>query len=270
MSVVIPRGWIKGLGTQIMALSAINHSCYNEVKFLENTNDYNNFKFFVDYYNLNLKVTFCNETDNNDIEVEFGDFSKLYSPYFKKDTSKIDKKFICLCMYQNTNQILEVTGNTEFPYNKYYTLDEYAQIFKFVRRIGYDIVTIDSRDISLLDKIETIAKCAAVIGYEGGIAHLTHTLDIPYIMLPWRHRDFKEYSQVHLLHLDEKTYFLKDLNELLSFDKQSFFNLLNILNSDKGNNIFFNKPFSKDKWKELPISESEKSFFPGNKLGGII
>lgn len=268
MSVVIPRGWKKGLGTQIMALSVINHSKYNEVKFLESSNEYYNFKFLVSYYNLPLSVTLSNDKNADDVEVNFGDFSKMYSPYFKKEASSKNSKSICLCMYQDVDQILETPKNTDFPYNKFYTIDEYAEIFKFIRRMGYDIITVDSKDITLLEKIETISKCAAVIGYEGGMAHLTHTLNVPYIMLPWRYKDYEGNKLVHLLHLDKKTYFLKDIDELISFNKDAFFNLLNILNIDKGNNYFFKNTLSKDLWNRLPISKTEKKFFPSNQLGG--
>jgi len=269
MSIIIPKNWRKGLGTQIVALCAIVSSKYKTVKFFEETEEYKNFLFFNSYYNLNLDIILVDEKSPDDIEIEFDDLTKIYVPYFKKDTDFSNNKHICIAMYQDSSQILYDKNNTEFPFNKLYTIDQYAKIFKFVKQAGYDIITIDSKDIPVKDKIDMLSRCCAVIGYEGGLAHLAHTLNIPVIMLPWKYGNPDKFIQMQLLHLDKKTYFLKTLKELLSYEPWQLVNIVNTLHKNRGNNLLFKTGVSEDILKRIPISKTEQILFPEErKLGG--
>ena len=271
MIITIPYNWCKGLGTQISVISAIADSKYTTIKFLEKTHEYKNFKFFVEYYNLDLEIVLDKPT-RDDRKIFFDDFSKLFSPYVNKDTDYKNNKYICISMYQDLTQCLFDSEIIQYPYNKMYTIDQYSKIFEVARQNGYDVITMDSKDITIPEKLELLSNCRAVIGYEGGIAHLCHTLGLPFIMLPWRALNTKHPSLLELLHLDKKTYFLKSLKELLWMDTEEFSNILEQLDNNNGNNTLMGTRFNKEEWKahELPINSDEYNFFPRhNTLGGI-
>lgn len=269
MSIIIPKGWYKGLGTQIVALCAINSSKYNTVKFLEKTEEYYNFLYFVEYYNLNINIEYTRSVVDEDIEITFDDLSKIYAPYFKKDIDLTGNKHICLVMYQDSTQISYDKNKKEFPYNKIYTIDQYSKIFKFIKQAGYDVMTIDSRELSLSKKISMLSKCTAAIGYEGGIAHLCHTIGLPYIMLPWKHRNTVKFNQMELLHLDKKTYFLKSYKELLTYDPKHLLEIVNTLHHNCGNNSLLKNNKLLDDFKSvIPLTESEQLLFPKRKILG--
>jgi hypothetical protein len=107
-------------------------------------------------------------------------------------------------------------NNTTYPNCKIYSIDQYAELYKFIKISGYDVLSLDSRDISVENKAYLISEyCECVIGYEGGIAHLCHMLNVPYIMLPWHLANVKFDSK--LLHIDDKTYLLDSFEQLLSW-----------------------------------------------------
>ena len=267
MIITIPYKWCKGLGTQICTISAIADSQYDTVKFLENTAEYKNFKFFVDYYNLDLNII-LGQPEIIDNKIWFDDFTKLCSPYIKKDIKYKDNKYICLSMYQDLPQYLVDDTANNYPFNKIYTLDQYSEIFKLSRKFGYDIVTMDSMHTTIQEKLDLLSKCRAVIGYEGGILHLAHTLGIPCIMLPWRNKSITPTNLTELLHLDLKTYFLRDINELLSMNKTEFHRILHLLDVNKGNNSVVHTKFRKKMLRGLNISKQELQLLPEHKQFG--
>jgi hypothetical protein len=133
--------------------------------------------------------------------------------------------------------------------------------------------------------------CDAVIGYEGGICHLAHILEVPSFILPWHHHitswvafeDWKIEMQMH--HLDKKTYFLNSIDELLNFSTDDFIDKIQSLKNNNGNNfilsneVAINESFSHikiaDKIYSLlgAFSGEEKDFFTNFKtplmVGGV-
>jgi hypothetical protein len=78
--------------------------------------------------------------------------------------------------------------------------------------------------------------CDFVIGYEGGIAHLSHMLDTPTFILPWRINTILP----ELLHLDKKTYFCQSVNEVIGWSKFEVLEKVDQLTNKETNNRFLN------------------------------
>lgn len=245
MYLTIPKEWDnQGLGTVLCAISVINDSKYTTINFSTETYCYFLFKDIISLYKLNLEVVVGLDPTN---VISFGDLSKLNCPYIKKDVDYKRNSFIGLAMYPGTTDVtkrIPQSKKNKYPWNKLYTIDEYKEVFRAARLHGYDVITIDSRKLDLQKKIELLSMCRAVIGYEGGVAHLTHTLGIPYFMLPWRNvnKEPLRKSQTHALHMDLKTYFLNDITELLYWNKKYFHKVLRSLDDENGNNLWLNMP----------------------------
>ena len=115
------------------------------------------------------------------------------------------------------------------PQVKFQALDFYGEVFKFARRCGYDVVTLDHPS-NLEHKVKTLVEqCDAVIAYEGGIAHLCHVLRVPCFVFNYRNTEADAIYgqfQVPYIHQSKTMYFLKNPLELLSWDKDKFMNLV--------------------------------------------
>jgi hypothetical protein len=209
-------------------------------------------------FNLPSRLTITQDKHTPSGE-EFLDFSKLFSPYFEVDSlnlfgqntlmSKHKKPCIGLACY--THNIPAYTSNqtinkNQFPYNKCYPIEQYGHIFNLIKLAGYDVITLDAREIKLEEKVFMMTTlCDAVIGYEGGICHLAHILGIPTLLIPWHSlpewHSFKNTElENHLAHLDTKTYFLKSIKELLDFTPDLLNQKIEELKDNKGNNIILN------------------------------
>lgn len=135
------------------------------------------------------------------------------------------------------------------PYNKYGTMDEYAEIWKALTRAGYDVIVINSREISIEHKAWLLNEfCDCVIGYEGGLGHLAHMLRVPSMILPWKYCDDGgppippgNYYEPHRFHPDRRTYFLQSAQELINWSPGELKKKINDLYEDKGNNILYSK-----------------------------
>lgn len=236
-SVFISKLWKKGLGTQVCALSGLYHYDIKKIVFEEPSVEYKNFLILAEYFNL-ADIDIIVGTNNSDcFTLNPDDFFKIETPYITKNLTIEKANYIGIAMY-NDNYIMEKELQ-DYPYNKQYTFDRYQQIIRQVKSMGYDIVTIDSRDNDLLTKLRILDNfVVALITYEGGIAHLAHCLNIPTIMIPWRIRDNNYVEEI--LHLDSRTYFLSNLDEFFIFDKERFELIINDLKLKKGNNRFVN------------------------------
>lgn len=245
MKVQISKLWNKGLGTELCALSTFLHLGVNHIQsdnklFIQRLKNFKNF--------FNIQNLIIEDTDNITDHIMPSDFFKIFSPYYKKERKNLSRRYIGLSMYSDSfllfdnKDILNNDDHLKYPKYKSYPIEQYAEIFEIIKRAGYDVITFDNKNILTIDKMHLIENfCECVIGYEGGIAHLCHMLNVPYIMLPWRidiNNDIRE-----LLHLDEKTYFLKSINEFLNCknnEKKYLNDLIYELNQDNGNNIFLN------------------------------
>jgi hypothetical protein len=264
-SVFISKLWRKGLGTQICTISGLHGYGIKTISFEEESVEYKNFLILQQYFNLDIDISLDNK---NYFQLHPDDFFKIYTNYIIKSPSQKKAKYIALSFY-NDAEIME-TESSCYPYYKQYKFDEYQKIIKYIKSIGYDIITIDSRDTELISKLYILDNLVeAVISYEGGIAHLSHCLEIPVFLLPWRIK--QNIYLEELLHLDRRTYFLSNINELLNFDKCQFEKILSDLKLQKGNNKLLDKSVKlKTKGEQyfigknkitLPFDESERRFF---------
>jgi hypothetical protein len=123
-----------------------------------------------------------------------------------------------------------------YPFIKFHTKKTYNTILDLVQATGYDPVIIDSRDISLEHKVFMLNElCDFVIGYEGGMCHLAHALKIPAIILPWRVQP-GEYHLTDFLHLDRRTYFVRNVEEIDSWSTTDLKTLVDRLYNETGYN----------------------------------
>lgn len=177
-------------------------------------------------------------------------FSKISSPYLgyhlidlKNEThivnfNKTKKPCILLTCYQDKQHLKNFNRNaTGWPDNRYHSVEEYSQLFKLIKQAGYEVMTLDNGFIDIEDKIYLLNEyCEAVIGYEGGLCHLAHTLKIPTIMLPWSSNSL---VHPHSLHIDSRTYFLQNIEEILNWNESDLKNMIEELHDEKTNNIFY-------------------------------
>jgi hypothetical protein len=154
---------------------------------------------------------------------------KLFSDYYKPPYVNIsgqvfktaenleNKKCIGLvCSFDEPG-----VNTTEWPWTRSRPKEYWARMFSFIKSMGYEVITIDNPYFDLETKIELMVKhCKAVIGYEGGMAHLSHMLQIPYFMVPWRfptasttlgqfHCEFVHRTNtVHMMRTDDELFYL--------------------------------------------------------------
>jgi hypothetical protein len=257
----------KGIGTIIGFLSLLTHY-EKEVIFKTDNDGFNLLSQLIRIYDLkNIHPVIQDSFKNID---EISDVSKIFSRYISPSTINLfgkiipnsacqinRKKFIGFAGYTNSNDVFTekewLEGDRGFPKNRQYSIESWAEIFKLTKLAGYDVITFDSLDINIETKIQMLQEnCEAVIGYEGGIGHICHTLNIPFIMLPWRNGLFsdpdgefrKDRSYMEqFLHLDKKTYFLESLNELLSWNADKLNEVIDLLKVNRGNNKVLQSPY---------------------------
>lgn len=254
MEFTLDRNWCKGLGTELMVLCTLldyKVSQLNINKDLNNTN----FEKYKSIFNIPDTVLRVNQTTDLANEITPSDVFKVYSPYYKLTNNKRNKRFIGIASYQDSTAF-ENPG-LEYPESKYYPIQQYAELYKLLKLFGWEIITLDSKNIPLEEKVNFILNyCECVIGYEGGMAHLCHMLNVPYIMLPW-----KISFDCKLLHLDEKTFFLDSFDQLLSWTKEDLDKCISDLHNGKTNNeLINNKKLVLEKLKWHIQSKEEKKF----------
>ena len=100
--------------------------------------------------------------------------------------------------------------------------------------------------------------CDAIIGYEGGMAHLAHLLKIPSIILPYHHDGKRALYQpdgqvdidllhaTHKLHIDRRTYFLNSSDEIINWSPAQLRQTIDNLHNQQGNNILFGDTITVD------------------------
>ena len=176
-----------------------------------------------------------------------------YAPYFHSDTvnlfgqqySTARKKKPCVALAMHHG--LGLGNSKSMPYNKFATADDYNQTFQKLTEFGYDVITMNQRDMSLEQKIYVLNElCDFVIGYEGGLHHLAHVLKIPCVVFPWQYNDAGDdpvypgmYYETHRFQPDRRTWFLKTVNEFLAWSPAELAKMIDGLHNQLGNNILF-------------------------------
>lgn len=132
----------------------------------------------------------------------------------------------------------------EWPERKMWPLDVNLKLLSVLIKSGYDIVMFDRCDFNIDDKIFFLNEhCDFVIGYEGGLHHLAHILNIPSIVLPWSNPILEKNlhrTSIHALHLDNKTWFFDSIADVLLLNPAKLMKIRDKLAKGKGNNIFLN------------------------------
>lgn len=180
--------------------------------------------------------------ENVENSLPMDDLIGTFSPKIKINYIKpFHQNLALMPCYPNSNKVFTNYLKAEkYVSVKCFTLDEYAGLFKHLKLLHFDIINLDSHTIPVIDRVKFLKKhCKFLIGYEGGMCHLAHILDIPCIILPWtRKRSTNEVDHwCHLIHLDKKTYFAS-LDEILSLNKEQFEELILKLTWGQGNNFF--------------------------------
>jgi hypothetical protein len=168
----------------------------------------------------------------------------FYADRILRDTSP--KNYIGLVLYNSTDAFVDKDynfirnddrarpvseGNAlryDIPQRKFRSLEYYSKFFELARRCGYDVITLDAHE-KLDQKVEFLLKnCAAVIGYEGGIAHLCHMLRIPYIMLDHQQPNTNPYGvfQCDMMHQAKTVHILRDEEKFLQLERWQLSNLI--------------------------------------------
>jgi hypothetical protein len=254
MEFTLDRNWRKGLGTELIVLCTLldyKVSQLNINKSLNNTN----FEKYKKIFNISDDILRIHQTTDLQNEIEPSDIFKIYSPYYKLSNNKQNKRFIGIAAYQDS-QAFENPGLV-YPESKYYPIQKYSELYKLLKLFGWEVITLDSKDVSVEEKVNLISNyCECVIGYEGGIAHLCHMLDVPYIMFPW-----KTSFDAKLLHLDKKTFFLDSFDRILSWTKEDLDKCINDLHSGITNNeLVNNKQLITKRLIGHSVSNEEKKF----------
>jgi len=179
-----------------------------------------------------------------------------YAPYFGfervqlfgQEYSTVRKKKPCVALAMHHNGgLIDPDQRHGMPYNKFATCHEYNMIFQRLTEQGYDVITMNQTGISLEQKVFLLNElCDFVIGYEGGLGHLAHVLQIPYVCLPWQLDDMGNpgvqpglWYESHRFHPDRRTWFLKDVEEFVGWDRQQLQHMIDQLYDQGGNNILF-------------------------------
>ena len=180
-----------------------------------------------------------------------------YAPYYQPPvinlfgqdfgTARKKKPCVALAMHHGTG-LGEDLPQKIMPYNKFATAEQYDQTFRLLTNAGYDVITMNQRGLTLEQKIYMLNEtCDAVVGYEGGLQHLAHLLQIPCIVFPWQYNDMGGapefpgmYYETHRFHADRKTWFLNTVEEFLSWNAGCLNAMINTLYNDGGNNVLFN------------------------------
>jgi len=244
---------LRGLGTNVTIFSVFANSAIPVTV----TTEYHGsrwFKTMKDVFDVpTLAVIEKDKLENDKIPL-IGDLSKIFNSYPKVDIIKLfgqklkvgkpNKPCIGLACYNDSNEVFDSSnfekGTYLYPKNRWYPVEYWTEVFQFAKKMGYDVITFDSRKIDIETKIFMLNElCDVVIGYEGGIAHLAHLLKVPVIMLPWHTPSLI----CHFLHLDSTTYFLNSAEELLTWTPVHFQNILNDLKNNNGNNRVFRETF---------------------------
>jgi hypothetical protein len=217
----------------------------------------------VDHPLIALKRIWRIPDDRMTIQVEdrgwhpaSNDMIKAFSPYYQPEqvdlfgrtytTGRQGKRSIGLAMHAyglGEEQMIKYS-----PWCKYATRDTYAAIMALCDRAGYDVVTINQPAMSVEHKAFLLTEyCDCLITYEGGVAHLAHTLRVPCIILPWAYNGDgesiahdKEMQLIsHSYHMDRRTYFPETQEEITRWQPDQLQACITSLYQQQGNNRYY-------------------------------
>lgn len=234
-----------GLGTFLGSLSLLYHTNKPVRWLVEESNAHivhNNFKSTIQTFNLDPDLIEFKFVKGGDfISEKIGDTAKIFSPYIKFAGKKNNEKkpFVLIPMYGTCLPLDPRIDDKEQPFVKFQKAYVYNHIINLCLSSGYDVVTLDKMYMTVKEKIHfMINYCEAVIGYEGGLAHLAHALDIPCIILP-----HKTPMNTTILHMHEKAYHINNVNEIMELKVPGFLYILERCKENQGNNVVFSDDY---------------------------
>lgn len=213
---------IKGLGTTVSMLSVLNYHT-DQCSIHCTSGDVEMLIDLINFYDLPFDVY---KSADKPVH-EFSDHGKFFVPYCKRTVQPGHR--VGVAWVADPQQLQYIGTTNQYPYCKYHPLHLRDQILEEHNAIDLD------QQCSIIEKIKLLEQCKLVIAYEGGIAHLAHTMGIPTVILPWHHNAQGEadtewcslYQQS--THMDSQTWFLHDMD------------LDNILKyAGHSNNVFLN------------------------------
>ena len=192
--------------------------------------------------------TVTNPIIGTNIEIQLiSDYCKFWSPYISPETIQVfgnqyqtgrrDKP----CIGISTGVWTDDPDKLEF---RFYNRDFWQDIIDLIRSANYEVITLDQKSLNIEQKCFVINElCDAIIGYEGGMAHLAHVLRVPSIIMPWHHNERGLVSDgldlvPHKMHIDPKTWFVKSTEEILNWKFWDLRQKIQRLYNNKGNNFF--------------------------------
>ena len=250
-----------GLGTTISLLSLFFHT--NKSIILHAPTNYKILREVKSVFDIpDEKLTVITQESipnsiTNRPEHFVSDYCKFWSPYFFADTvTVLEKKYItgkkdkpCIGIVTNNGWWANEFPSNGVPFHRYYPKDVWLKIIDLILSSGYDIISLNGIAQTLEEKTYLVNElCDAVIGTEGGICHLAHLLKVPCIIMPWHHHedgsdphpDGSLLYVPHKMHLDRRTYFVKSVEEISSWDSDILRKTIRNLYSEQGNNVFIN------------------------------
>jgi hypothetical protein len=178
---------------------------------------------------------------------------KLHQDYYRSakimvngqilDTGNQDHKKRCIALAAFYDTPPKDNQN-QWPWCKRRDLDYWSKIFVYFKNLHYDVITVDRHMFDLENKIETMVKnCKAIVGYEGGMTHLAHMLDIPVLLVDWKYpAPSTNLDQFHceFVHRSKSLYLLRDDEELFSWNETQLDKVLYDLRQGRTNNRLLN------------------------------
>ena len=184
------------------------------------------------------------------------DYCKFWSPYFSVNSVNLFGQQHAIGTYKKpciglaTDHLWDnELPNNSIPFNRLYPKKIWLQIIDLIMASGYDVITLNQKEVNFEERVYKINEfCDCVIGYEGGACHLAHLLKVPCIIMPWHHHengadphpDGSLFYVPQKMHIDFRTYFLKSVDEILSWDSATLKETIKKLYSEQGNNVFIN------------------------------
>lgn len=240
-----------GLGDNLCLLSALANLPVGVD--LHTTNDHNTFNRLTQYkkiFRIPDQLLTIHETDQQ------GDFNntgwpvKFFSKYYRPGVVNVNGQTIRLQPGYEKKCIaiagfFDMNGNlSEWPYCRARPIEYWARVFEYIKKMGFDVITVDYPFNNLEDKIELLSKhCRAIISYEGGMAHLAHMLNLPCFIVNWKlPSPSTTLDQFHceFVHKTDNVYIFRDDEELFSWDLTTFYRIMNDLVKGKTNNRLVN------------------------------
>ena len=197
------------------------------------------------------------------------DYCKFWSPYLTSDSIQIKRNKPCIALA--TGDWLTEFPNNALPFNRYHSKEFWLKVVNLVISAGYEVITMNVNQVSVEQKTYVLTElCDAVIGYEGGVCHLAHSLKVPTIIMPWHHyeggndphKDGSIKWIPHKMHRDPRTYFVESPEEILSWTTVTLKETINRLYLEEGNNIFLkestlSKNYISQQWSNSTDFERE-------------